>query len=400
MMPLFGSQASIAATLHKKDSMKRISSLFCTLTLLILSGALFIFWRESSHERGLLERERIMDERVAAVFTTSNCPTLPRSLDKRFYQGPMIDTHIHIPPIPDGPPRTGFLNPDERPALGVNMTIPEYVCMMDAEGTTKVFAFFPVWEPFTKQFLSVVEETMERYRDRFVPFIMTPDHDNDPDGYPTVAAGELEDMLSLSRGVFEGYGEIGLYAREGGAAELPPDSRRLREIYPVLRDHNLMVYVHLGRGQKESFERALRENPDINFIWHGDQLIPYENGEQNLTAIEDVLSKYPNAYYGVDELYGDVWLLKPETKKENFIAHFAEYEPLLEKDLATWKGFIERHPDQVLWGTDRGWSSDWSVDPDVAMTLNTYTRAFIGRLEPAVQEKFAYKNAEQLVSQR
>ena len=73
---------------------------------------------------------------------------------------------------------------------------------------------------------------------------------------------------------------------------------------------------------------------------------------------------------------------------------------MLGKDLATWKDFIERHPDQVLWGTDRGVGSTWSLDPEVALTLNNYTRAFIGRLDPSVQEKFAYKNAERLFSKQ
>ncbi len=63
-----------------------------------------------------------------------------------------------------------------------------------------------------------------------------------------------------------------------------------------------------------------------------------------------------------------------------------------------WKGFIERHPEQVLWGSDRGVSAPWDKDQDIALALNNYTRAFISRLDPAVQEKFAYKNAEKLIS--
>ena len=100
----------------------------------------------------------------------------------------------------------------------------------------------------------------------------------------------------------------------------------------------------------------------------------------------------------MDELYGDVWLLRPETSKEEFLAHFRDYESLLTKDLETWKGFIERHPDQVLWGTDRGAGTPWSLDMEVGEALSRYARAFIGRLDPSVQEKYAYKNAERLLS--
>lgn len=349
-----------------------------------------------------LSKEINWEDRVDAVFEPVECLTENRVLTDAHYKGTMIDTHIHIAPIPDGP--IGPFNADEndRPVLGVNVKMADYVCMMDTEHTQKVFAFFPVWEPITAEFLDVVKKTIEKYPGRFVPFIMPPEHDDRPDGFPTVKADDLENMLAIYPGLFKGYGEIGLYARGDhggptGAPALPPDSSRLLDIYPVVKKNNVMVYFHLGEGQKESFEKVLEQNPDINFIWHGDQLIPNGEQGQNLSYIEDILSKHKNAYYGVDELYGDTWLIRPEVSKEKFLAHFKNPEPLLKIDLKTWKGFIERHPDQVLWGTDRGWSAPWSLDPEVALTLNTYTRAFIGRLDPKVQEKYAYKNAEKLL---
>ena len=318
------------------------------------------------------------------------------------YVGELIDTHIHIAPIPDGPFDSN--SDGERPIMGVNVSIEDYVCMMEGENTKMVFAFFPVWDPIIDESLMIVKNTIENYPDRFVPFIMPPDHDDRVDGFPTVDAATLQSMLAIYPKMFKGYGEIGLYERGDhggpkGSLALPPDSERLREIYPIVRENNLLVYVHLGEGQKESFEKALSENPDINFIWHGDQLIPYEEAGQNLKHIEDILYNHPNAYYGVDELYGDTWLLRPEITKEEFFVHFKNYESLLKTDLATWKGFIERHPNQVLWGTDRGWSAPWSLDEDVGATLTRYARAFIGRLDPYVQEKFAHKNAERLLEQ-
>lgn len=324
-----------------------------------------------------------------------------RSLDDSYYSGPMIDTHIHVPGLPDGPFQ-GILQ-SERPLMGVNVFIEDYICMMDAEGTSKVFAFFPVWEPITDELLELVSRTMEAYPDRFVPFIMPPYKDDLPEGFPTVDAETLEEMLSVYPGLFEGYGEIGLYARGDhggptGAPELPPSSERLLEIYPLVRENDLLVYFHLGAGQKEAFEEVLDANPDINFIWHGDQLISGSGVQQDLSVVDEILTNHSNVYYGVDELYGDTWMLKPEVSKEEFLAYFENPEPLLEQDWVTWKAFIEKHSDQVLWGTDRGWSSPWSLDPEVALTLNTYARAFIAGLDPDVQEKYAYKNAENLLS--
>lgn len=346
------------------------------------------------------EDDEFLDLDIEAVFKKTDCLVPPaRNFDWPYYDGPMIDTHLHIASIPDGE----VDEDQEEPLLGFNIGMDDYACMMKYENTSKAFAFFPVWEPIIPQQLEVVNTTMDKYPGQFVPFIMPPDSDDSPDGFPTVTAEELDEMLERYPGLFKGYGEIGLYARGDhggpkGAPELPPDSQRLQEIYPIIRKHNLMIYFHLGEGQKDSFEKALDENPDLIFIWHGDQLISYEDGEQDLSNVEEILSKHPNVYYGVDELYGDVFLLNPDTSKEEFLAHFKNYKPLLKKDLATWKGFIERHPDQVIWGTDRGWSTAWSIDEEVALTLNNYTRTFIGKLDPSVQEKFAYKNAEKLIN--
>lgn len=344
--------------------------------------------------------EEFLDLDTEAVFKKTDCSVPPaRNFDWPYYDGPMIDTHLHIASIPDGEVDEDY----EEPLLGFNIGMDDYACMMKYENTSKAFAFFPVWEPIIPQQLEVVNITMDKYPGQFVPFIMPPDSDDSPDGFPTVTADKLEEMLEKYPGLFKGYGEIGLYERGDhggpkGAPELPPDSQRLQEIYPIIRKHNLMIYFHLGEGQKKSFEKVLDENPDLTFIWHGDQLIPYEDGGQDLSDVEEILSEHPNVYYGVDELYGDVWLLNPDASKEDFLAHFKDYKPLLKKDLDTWKGFIGRHPDQVIWGSDRGVSTVWSVDEEVAFTLNNYTRTFIGRLDPSVQEKFAYKNAEKLIA--
>jgi hypothetical protein len=290
--------------------------------------------------------------------------------------------------------------------MGDNITISDIACTIRQEHTKKVFAFFPVFpDDHTREFLDLAVGAMKQHPDVFVPFIMSPDRDNDPDGSPTVGTDTLQAMLSVYPDLFRGYGEIGLYARGDhggptGSAALPPDSPRLRAIYPVVRKHSLVVYFHLGEGQQDSFERVLRENPDINFIWHGDQLISYENGRQNLQYIEEIISRHPNVFYTVDELYGDDWLIKPEFTQEDFLEHLANYEVLLQEDLDTWQGIIERHPDQFMWGTDRSPQVLWSHDPAVGQALTGYGRAFIARLDPAVQEKFAYKNAERLLSEQ
>jgi len=360
--------------------------------VLALGGAGYFFLRLYNRPTG-----SFWETRINNVFLPTNCAktTFPKFGDT-YYEGSLIDTHFHIPSIPDSPP--GLKSDDDkiRPYLGLNVKMGDIVCLQEQENISKVFAFFPVYPGMDRQHIEVVKRTTQKYPDKFVPFIMPPDNDNDPGGFPTVVATELEKMLNVYPDLFKGYGEIGLYARDEGAKELPPDSQRLQEIYPIIRKNKLLVYFHLGENQKEKYERVLSANPDINFIFHGDQLIQCADCKQTLEDVEDILYNHPNVYYGVDELYGDIITNRFDITKEEFIAHFDNWKEWMEKDVETWKGFIERHPDQVLWGTDRGGDVLWALDPDIGTIYTRYTRAFISRLEPSIQEKFAYKNAELL----
>lgn len=337
-----------------------------------------------------------------AAIADKPCPAKPAaSWGKGYYRGPLIDTHFHIPVPPDSgdyePEGDGDTN--TQPILGVNTTASRIVCTLKREGTRKAFAWFAVYPETDREFVEFARLTMAKYPGKFVPFIMPPDSDDRPDGSPTVNAKTLKKMLGYEPGLFKGYGEIGLYARQGGSKALPPDSPRLKAIYPIVRANKMLVYFHLGQGQQASFEKALKANRDINFLFHGDQLVAYgPNGTQDLSRLDQILSRNSNAFYGVDELYGDDFILKPEVGETEFLAHFDNYEPLLAEDVTTWKGFIENHPNQVLWGTDRGWSSPWSIGIDAGLQLTDYARAFIGRLDPSVQAKYAYKNAESLLS--
>ena len=200
----------------------------------------------------------------------------------------------------------------------------------------------------------------------------------------------MKEMLDFAPGLFQGYGEIGLYALGGRreADDYPPDASIFQGLYPVVAEHNLIVYLHPGKGHADNFEKVLKEHPVIDFIVHGEQI---EN------EIGNLMEKYSNVYFTVNDLYGDQYLLNIRENKSTFLASVDNFEPLLEEDLATWKEPIESHPDQFMWGTDRG-DAVWTFDLEVGQTLVDYGRTFIGRLDPDVQEKFAYKNAESLLS--
>ena len=213
---------------------KQVVILIFILIIIFISGFFILNNKPEEQIEENVSGNEIKEEWKQVIdssFESVDCPSIERNLNSSYYQGKLIDTHIHISPIPDD------LNGDfegENPIMGVNTKITDYVCMMDYENTSRVFAFFPVWEPIP-EFLEVVNRTMTLYPDRFVPFIMPPDNDDSPEGYPTVDSKKLQEMLSYYPGMFKGYGEIGLYERGDhggpkGAPELPPDSQRLTEI--------------------------------------------------------------------------------------------------------------------------------------------------------------------------
>ena len=162
-----------------------------------------------------------------------------------------------------------------------------------------------------------------------------------------------------------------------------------------MRQNKLVVYFHLGDGHKDNFKKILEQNPDITFIWHGDQL--------SIEEVSEILGDYPNAYFGIDEFFGgerEIFEKYVGKKKDDYLhAANKKFDHIVQRALRDFKALIERHPDQVMWGTDRG-DAVWNYDVDVGQMQVKLARAFIGQLSPGVQEKFAYKNAERVVGER
>ena len=183
------------------------------------------------------------------------------------------------------------------PVLGKNITISQIACRLEQEGTARVLAFFPVVADRPEQLrslLEVVNRTIQLYPTRFVPFIMTPVMG---EVSPTVDGNTLTEFLAVNPGLFRGYGEIVLYGFEGHrrAEDFPPDAPIFLDIYPIIREHDLLVYLHPGEGHQAGLERVLEENPDLSFIVHGEEI---EN------AIGDIMERHSNIYYTVNELHG------------------------------------------------------------------------------------------------
>ncbi len=334
----------------------------------------------------------VWKKRIERAMGDESCTESPHQLNPNFYTGPLIDTHYHVPHLPDSQPLQGELSSPyldvanlerfnhEFPLLGVNMSAAEIACSLRNEGTDGAFAFFPVFPQIADQSIEVVRLSMNQYGDIFFPFINAGGA-----GTPTVENEELKVRLDFYPGLFEGYGEIPLYSAGGPDDEaLPPDSAVFDGIFDTASSEGLAVYFHPGVDQIDSFSQVLSAYPDVSFIVHGEQI---ENEITQLMALHD------NIYFTVDTLYGDQYLLHQGENAESFVEKVSDYGPLLEKDLGTWKEAIETYPDQFFWGTDRGGIAVWTFDIDVGRAISDYARAFIAELDPAVQDRFAYENA-------
>lgn len=295
------------------------------------------------------------------------------------YNGPLIDTHLHMPVGVD----VGSV-----PTLNKDVTFTYLDCVLEKEGTTTALGFFAVFpDEFEEEFIEVARTAKEQYPKRFFRFLMPPGPDDVP---PTATAKKIKQLLKRAPGVYNGYGEIGLYALGDRRDEddYPPDAPIFQKIFPVVRKNNLLVYFHPGLEQDDNLANVLEANPDINFIVHGDQIAP---------SMDELMTRYSNLYFTVNDLYGDQYLLRTEVTKKEFLELTEDFMPLLEKDVADWKDLIEAHPNQFMWGTDRGGQAAWTYDVEVGLRLADYGRAFISYLDPSVQEKFAYKNARRLI---
>ena len=343
--------------------------------------------------------DEVWEKRIErAIGDGSECEyTVHTPVDPTYYNGPLIDTHFHIPHMPDSSPQRGELNNPYLdvanlsdynavfPLLGVNISVDEIACSLRGEGTDAVFAFFPVFPNISSQALEVTQRTMDAYPELFIPFINATGKDD----VPSASADALSKMLAEYPGLFDGYGEIGLYsAGRRSADDYEPDNELFQDIFTVVTNNGLAVYLHPGEGHVDNLSNAAAQFPDVNFIVHGEQV---EN------EIIDLMAQHPNIFFTVNDLYGDQYLLHQGENTESFVAAISDTEALLEKDLALWKPQIEAFPDQFLWGTDRGGIAVWTFDIEVGRAITDYGRAFISRLDPAVQERFAYQNARRIV---
>lgn len=346
-------------------------------------------------------------KRVDAAFTEAECESVaandyPASYSASYppfyYDGPLIDSHLHIPQLPDDRPGEvddsyeaprgsesdlyDTIAQEDRPLLGRTVDIDTIACSLRNEGTTKAFIFFPAFPEITSPAIDVAYRAVEKYPSLFVPFIQA-----SANGVSTLEGESLEVMLGVRPDFFFGFGEVGDSPTE--PINPPPDSAIYTGDFEVVRDHGLVVYYHVGPGRQENMARALESFSEVTFIVHGDFVRPYMTG---------LMDRYPNIYFTFNDIFDEVIpTFRFGDKKDFLSAMEREWDSMLEKSIEMYRSMIEAHPDGYMWGTDRG-DIVWNYDGDVGRLLAGFGRDFIGRFDPEIQEKIAYKNAESIIA--
>lgn len=313
-------------------------------------------------------------------------PTCSREFSPQFnvgtyYNGPLFDAHFHMPP-----PYEEYEEQDggwRHPVLGKDITLDQILCSFDKEKVRGAITF-NFWE--AENLEQSVQDTaeMKKRLPLGIHLFLIPSE---------LLAEELDEIVTSHKGVYDGFGEITHYSPER-SGQTPDDPASL-EMYKVAAKHGLIVMFHPGKNQRSKIENALQKNPDTKFLLHGPEAEDY---------ITDLINKYPNVYYSIDTMlirlpnsHGP--LMYTVSGKEEYKLKFTQnFDAMLNGAVNKWKNRIEQHPDRFMWGTDR--AADWHHNEEISSLVEEFARAFTGRLDPAVQEKYAYKNAERILQER
>lgn len=306
----------------------------------------------------------------------------PQFNSGQYYIGPLFDSHFHMPNLIDVNKISGHgvdhgTDSVTDPVLGKDVGLDKILCNFDKENVRGAIGFSIGAQELLEETLQVAESVKKDSSGKISLFLM-----------PFLFSTEsLEIIQDSNKGLFKGYGEIAFYT-DGSK----PNEQKFLEIYEVAGNNDLIVMFHPDGRQESEIEIVLKKYPNVKFILHGPEL---EN------SIVNLINKYSNVYYSLDAILIRLPRSAPPlyttNSKEEFMSKFKQnYNVMLNEAEKSWIAKIEQHPDRFMWGTDRGYL--WHYDEEVSVLIEEFGRAFIGRLDADVQEKFAYENAEDLLA--
>src|SRR3989338_7958987 len=327
---------------------------------------------QTTEESKPAEKPAVQKETPKAVVvpTPSTCDLTPHP--KRFnktpyYTGPLFDAHFHVPDLSE-------------------VSINKLLCISDKEKVKGTILFYWNGQLSLEKRLAEAESIKNDSSGKIRVFLAPVQYN----------LKTLEDIEVSHKGLFTGYGEMAFYNRgDPSQSYYPkrPDAQEFLDIYALAEKNNFVVMIHPDKGQEQAIENVLQKYPHVKFYFHGDEIE---------SAIIGLMDRYPNVYYSIDAVlsripssYGDA--LHMSMTEEAYVSTVSQnFDAMLQADVSAWKTKIEKHPDRFTWGTDRG-GFTWHYGEEVSRLFEELSRAFIGQLDPAVQERFAYKNAESLL---
>jgi len=302
-----------------------------------------------------------------------------------YYEGPLIDAHLHMPFTFDVPQALYAQADFNGATLEKGVPAASLICLFDKTNVKSALGFYVVPSLLKTQSLVQIKQIDEQYPNKITPFIMTAHV-----SALNIQPADVESVIKSNPGLFKGFGELALY--KDAYKGVSPDDESLRLYYALAEKYDLVVMVHPDDGQQEAVKKILKDYPKVKFLFHGHEIVP---------SIAEIIA-IPNAFYTIDTDLSDVpgesqsVNLYADKTKDQFITDFKrDYDKIQAAALKNWKNFIEQYPDKFLWGTDRAYTMHF--DDEVGALLDESARAFIAQLDPAVRENFAYKNAEKLL---
>jgi hypothetical protein len=157
--------------------------------------------------------------------------------------------------------------------------------------------------------------------------------------------------------------------------------------------------IHPESSDMEDVQEALRHNRDTTFLIHGiiDSGAPEPAIAGHLAAL---FNQNPNVYFSVDAalMLGSSIMDACMYTEEQFLSRMRSpelYRSLLADSVTLWKPVIDAYPTRMTWGTDLYYW--WHYEPEVLHEIAEFGRAFIAQLTPEAQERFAYRNARDML---
>jgi len=390
------------ATLTGRQGFSQLILIIIIGAVLVLGGGVFWYYQQSanrgetvsapaeqsqttdgseSREKPAAQKET--PEKVAGQPSQTPAPTptptpstcdltpRPRQFNKTpYYTGQLFDAHFHVPNLSE-------------------VSLSNLLCTFDKEKVKGTILFYWNGQLSLEKRLAEAESIKNASSGKIRVFLA-------PVQYSLKA---LEDIEAAHKGLFTGYGEMAFYNRgDPSQSYYPksPDEQQFLDIYALAEKNNFVVMIHPDKGQQQAIENVLQKYPDVKFYFHGDEI----EG-----AIIGLMDKYPNVYYSIDAVlsrlpFPPADALHLSSSENDYVSKLTQnFSAILDGAVNEWKTKIEKHPDRFTWGTDRG-GFTWHYGEEVSRLFEELSRSFIGRLDLSVQEKFAYKNAENLLQKR